>query len=82
MSFHGSKLVSYFAMLQTLTHIGQAAAHAVSTGEDPNGALAKVSAHLDSFSKTVDEVGAILPVIQETVDAVQQSIPGTAQNSQ
>lgn len=65
------KISQYFAMLDALLHIGNQAVAAVAAADPSSTALAKVSAHLNAFSNTVD---ALEPTLLNTAQAVVTAI--------
>lgn len=73
MSF--ADLSRYYQLIDQLMHLGTAAAHALTTGDDPNGTAAKVTAHIDSMAATVDAVGAVFPFVVTPTSSSAQPAP-------
>lgn len=61
MSF--ATLARYYALLDQMMHLGAAATAALSTGQDPNGTLAKVAGHLQAATTLVDDGQMVLGLL-------------------
>lgn len=67
-------IARYFQMLDTLMHVGTAAAHALATGTDPHSKINQAATHLDAFTQAAD---AIAGGVVATVAAASPSSTST-----